>query len=326
MVPFWHGTGGSAMTNSDTNLQKSEMCAAGADLPKFDTLALADCNPYVRLINLYPCAPGFDTGDRILCDHYLLYVHAGKGAFMIRDTWYEAQPGDLYYCPPCTVQRILADREDPFLLTGVDFDLDQSFRNRTVPWFFGREVPPTVLGLAQASARLVLAEGPLPDVLHLAGDRAIQEGLVAILAVFEGSRLHGDAEPGGLLKGLLARLYRRVRMERSGGSAASDRVEAVVRHLAEHHGAGVTCEALAERFHYHPDHLNRLVKAYSGLSLKRYLTGLRIREALTLLRETREPIAAIAERMGFSSPAHFSRVFREETGHAPSAYRRAGTG
>jgi len=79
-------------------------------------------------------------------------------------------------------------------------------------------------------------------------------------------------------------------------------------------------------FHYHPDHLSRLMKLYAGMTLKQYLTGLRIREALSLLRYSDLPLTEIAEKTGFCSQSHFSRVFREKTGHPPSKYAVNTTG
>jgi AraC-like DNA-binding protein len=287
------------------------------ELQESEILLFADINPHVRAINLYPCVPGFDTEDRILYDHYLLYVHGGKGAFRVGETWYESEPGDLYYCPPGLVQRIRADEADPFLLTGVDFDLTLRHRDRTLPYSTeAAAFDPGLLPPTPSCAEL----DRLPAVLHLSGDPVVRERLLAILAVYDGGPLHGAQETGGLLKALLARLLRAASMERAGGCGTS-RVEEVVRYLSEHHGSGVTVASTAERFHYHPDHLSRLMKAYSGMTLKRYLTGLRVREALALLRDTREPITSIAERTGFYSAAHFSRVFHEETGHPPSAFR-----
>jgi AraC-like DNA-binding protein len=48
----------------------------------------------------------------------------------------------------------------------------------------------------------------------------------------------------------------------------------------------------------------------------------RITEAKALLRETREPIKAIAANLGFHDAAHFSRRFRAWVGQTPLDYRR----
>ncbi len=52
-----------------------------------------------------------------------------------------------------------------------------------------------------------------------------------------------------------------------------------------------------------------------------YLNHYRVHMAARMLRQTDDPIALIAEKCGFSSPAYFSKVFREETGDLPKDYR-----
>jgi YesN/AraC family two-component response regulator len=48
----------------------------------------------------------------------------------------------------------------------------------------------------------------------------------------------------------------------------------------------------------------------------------RLAQAQVLLRETRDPLKAIAARLGFHDAAHFSRQFRQRLGQTPRAYRR----
>jgi len=49
---------------------------------------------------------------------------------------------------------------------------------------------------------------------------------------------------------------------------------------------------------------------------------LRVERARTLLAETNLPMPSIAERCGFSTPQLFANVFRRQTGHSPTTYRR----
>jgi len=62
-------------------------------------------------------------------------------------------------------------------------------------------------------------------------------------------------------------------------------------------------------------------RKYIGMSPAQYHLELRINEAGNLLRTTTLPIAMIAARVGFESPAYFCRIFKRKTGHAPSEYR-----
>jgi len=58
-----------------------------------------------------------------------------------------------------------------------------------------------------------------------------------------------------------------------------------------------------------------------GLPPQQYLKRLRIQTACRLLVDTRESIAAIAQRCGFADQSHLTREFRRVTKATPGAYR-----
>lgn len=70
-------------------------------------------------------------------------------------------------------------------------------------------------------------------------------------------------------------------------------------------------------------HLGRLFKTHMKASPHRYLLGLRVERAQSLLEETSLPIAHIALDCGFASQEHLTRHFRRLSGTTPAAYRRA---
>ena len=53
-----------------------------------------------------------------------------------------------------------------------------------------------------------------------------------------------------------------------------------------------------------------------------YVTRRRVETACDLLRRTKLPVAEVAKRSGFKSPAYFSTSFRRRTGRSPSLYRQ----
>lgn len=58
-----------------------------------------------------------------------------------------------------------------------------------------------------------------------------------------------------------------------------------------------------------------------GLPPQQYLRRLRIQHACRLLVDSRESIAAVAQRCGFADQSHLTRAFRLVTGLTPGSYR-----
>lgn len=70
-------------------------------------------------------------------------------------------------------------------------------------------------------------------------------------------------------------------------------------------------------------HFARRFRLATGVPPHRYLLGLRTDHAAHLLRDTRRPIAGIAEDCGFANQEHLTRVFKRASGTTPGAYRIA---
>jgi AraC family transcriptional regulator len=67
----------------------------------------------------------------------------------------------------------------------------------------------------------------------------------------------------------------------------------------------------------------RVFHATFGKTPHRFVLGRRIQVAADLLRRPDMPIAQVAYALGFSSQAHFTAVFRRQTGRTPGASRSA---
>jgi AraC family transcriptional regulator, alkane utilization regulator len=75
---------------------------------------------------------------------------------------------------------------------------------------------------------------------------------------------------------------------------------------------GVSRSALMRRFH-----------RYLNMSPIRYLAAWRLHLAAQALRDSNDPIALVAEGVGYESEEGFSRAFKRYFGAAPAAWRQA---
>ena len=72
-----------------------------------------------------------------------------------------------------------------------------------------------------------------------------------------------------------------------------------------------------------PYHFSRSFKAAAGVGPQRYVMQRRLERAKTLLRRTREPLAMIAQEVGFADQSHLTSIFRREIGVTPGRFRTA---
>jgi AraC-like DNA-binding protein len=90
-------------------------------------------------------------------------------------------------------------------------------------------------------------------------------------------------------------------------------------HLAE----PLSLARVAKIAGYSLGHFARLFKREHGVSFERYLQGMRLEHAKTMLIETRLDMKQVASRCGFKSRTHFQQLFRDSVGQTPHEYRLA---
>ena len=91
----------------------------------------------------------------------------------------------------------------------------------------------------------------------------------------------------------------------------------VRRHLSE----AITVEDMASEFYMSRPYLSARFRQETGETLTDYILGEKTEEAKRLLRYSDKSAAAIGAYLGFSSTAHFSRVFKKYAGLTPREYR-----
>ena len=108
--------------------------------------------------------------------------------------------------------------------------------------------------------------------------------------------------------------------EEGGAGILTPLVEAAVGIIQEEFPFLEGLDELAERLEVSKAHLIRTFTRQTGVSPGRYITHLRVEYAKLLLRGEDPSITYVAEASGFANANYFAKVFRRETGMAPSEY------
>lgn len=84
----------------------------------------------------------------------------------------------------------------------------------------------------------------------------------------------------------------------------------------------ITLKSLADFVDYSPNHFRKIFSDIMNISPQKYLLNMRISRAKYLLIQNKLSLIDISFACGFSSQAHFSLIFKEETGFTPNEFRK----
>lgn len=87
----------------------------------------------------------------------------------------------------------------------------------------------------------------------------------------------------------------------------------------------VSVDTLAEVAGMSKYHFIRQFKRHTGMTPLEYLTRVRIRQAVSLLRETGLSVDEVAKEVGYSGSSYFIKVFHKAVGFTPGEFRQSGS-
>jgi AraC family carnitine catabolism transcriptional activator len=156
--------------------------------------------------------------------------------------------------------------------------------------------------------------------LTCAGASAVLDMTIAWIA-----SQHGPALASEIAQHLLLRSRRPDEAQLSAEAPGQPLLQRVLALMEQSIEEPLSCAALARRLRLSPRRLQRLFRRELSSTPSQQYRKLRLAKAHALLQQTDLPVTEIAFSAGFSSPAHFSRLYRRSFGRAPSADRRQST-
>ena len=109
------------------------------------------------------------------------------------------------------------------------------------------------------------------------------------------------------------------------GDAPGKLAVAVANYVQHHMSENISTGALAQSLFMGRSYLSTKFHNETGIKLNDFILRQKTEEAKRLLRYTDRSAAAIGEYLAFSSPAHFSRVFKKYVGLTPNESRERHT-
>jgi len=249
-------------------------------------------------IEVGPCGLFISSGkgthpDRVLNDYELIVVRKGTLSIWEDDVRFEVPPGHALVLYPHRRHRGAAA-----------FGRDLSFY--WIHWVF---TPP-------ASPERVL---DVPQFMKVLRPEYVAELFHRLLDDKESQTI--DPYYAGLMLWQILLEVRRAPAEPEArrGSVLAGRAEAyIINHLADR----LSTARIARALRINPDYLNRVFREVHHMTMTQYLHRRRLSDAAKLLRETTDSVAEVASACGYSTVAHFRRMFERLNGLSPREYRR----
>lgn len=119
---------------------------------------------------------------------------------------------------------------------------------------------------------------------------------------------------------ILMLVHRISAVQSSAGTLSGD--DKLIKYLNKNFAnVDLSLDSIASEFKTTPSYVSAVIKQKLGINFSKYISNLRVTEAMRLLEETKEPISDILVKSGFNSKQAFYRTFKSIAGMTPSEYR-----
>jgi AraC family L-rhamnose operon transcriptional activator RhaR len=264
-------------------------------------------------VHLMRADPQFDISPHDHLFHEIVFVESGSARHDTAGGTRPLHPGDVIIIRP----QVWHAYQEAQRLVIVNCLIEPALLHRVLPLLSA------VPGATDLFRRRAQPQTSVPRVFSTTPAQrfAFRQSLQNLLDEQQRQDAGWEIAATGLLLDLLVQAVRLTAPTAVLPAITEAAVLCAAQQIESHLADSLTLEGLAKQASVSPAHLSRSFRARMGMGVVDYLHRLRTEEACRLLRLTDLPITAIAQRLGYSEIAYFSRRFRACTGQAPRAYR-----
>ncbi|MEJ6952012.1 AraC family transcriptional regulator [Natronospora cellulosivora (SeqCode)] len=256
-------------------------------------------------LNMYTCGiencqPGHFWGPGVR-DHYLIhYIIKGKGRFIVNNQSYQLARQQGFLICPKTISYYQADDKSPWLYMWVGFN-----------------------GLM---AKKYLKQAGLDNenlIFSYNGDK-LNKILKKMISIRE-INASNEMKLTGYLYQFFAHLIDNANInynKRNKKEHKERYIKISLDYISKNYSHKISIEEISNYIGLDRTYLYTIFKEKLGVSPQEYLITFRIKKACQLMKNTKLTLGDISRSIGYQDPLYFSKLFKKETGLAPSKYRK----
>lgn len=244
----------------------------------------------------------------------IMYIEKGIGIAKLNKDTLQLKKGDILFINSGTLHHIKSDRKNVLYFKSVVFDLS---------FLFGT---PGDVCQEQILSQIMENQARFVHVIH--PENSGYESIEQLFSrIFDCHRKKADfffMELKGLFYQFFFQMltHNYIVTESPQDRKNLAAIKEVIRYMQEHYKEEINVSDLAALSFYNENYFMKLFKQYTGKTLTRYLTELRIEKSRYLLLHTNLSITDIAIETGFNSASYFIRKFQELNGITPQKLRK----
>ncbi len=176
-------------------------------------------------------------------------------------------------------------------------------------------------GAKEMLQALIERHGP---ICEMPLDSGLVRSILSLRSSSEGMETVSPAASGKMAMDLLSAIEGAMLLK-GNPEASKDELASKAQRLAlETLESGASVSAVAKALGVSREHLSRVFRERTGVSFGAWLLKQKALHASRLLKDSRLSCKELAWRLGYKSPANFSRAFLKETGMSPAQFRASG--
>ncbi|WP_347551388.1 response regulator transcription factor [Pseudalkalibacillus hwajinpoensis] len=99
-------------------------------------------------------------------------------------------------------------------------------------------------------------------------------------------------------------------------------MQRLLQYIEDHYAEPLSLSTLADYFHFNPSYLSSYFSTHHKLGFSDYVNQVRIAKAKHILASSSASVSQVSERVGYSEPSYFCKVFKRIEGLSPGRYRK----